>query len=143
MADFVKSHRRVKQLDNYSQNSVIHRDSSISGKDSPNGQITHEVISVVFENPLEIAPITEHSNPLFRDFVKVSDLVERPKKCVDRLSSSCRGTQSPVINRCVCQGLGSTFERPDSQWHVVGHKSQRSKWRWQRSSETPFVYGNG
>ena len=68
MADFDKSHQRVtNQLDHYSQNSnVFHRHSGISRKDSPNGQTTHEVFSMVSENPLEILPIFENSNTMLR-----------------------------------------------------------------------------
>ena len=47
---------------------------------------------MVSENLLEISPIIGHSNSMFTDFEKASDLVERPQKCVDRLSSPCRGT---------------------------------------------------
>ena len=59
LADFDKVHRRVKNhLDNYSPNSnVIHRDSGILWKDSPNGQITCESIPMVYKNPLEISPV--------------------------------------------------------------------------------------
>ena len=34
---------------------------------------------MVSENPLEISPNIGHSNPLFRDFEKASDLIGRPK----------------------------------------------------------------
>ena len=37
------------------------------------------------------------------------------KECVNRLSSPCRGTPSSVIQRFICQLLGSTFGRPDIQ----------------------------
>ena len=50
-------------------------------------------------------------------------LMEKLKKCVDRLSSPCRGTQSATVHRCVHQGLGCIFAKPDSQWNVVGHRS--------------------
>ena len=91
---FCKGHRRVtNQFDYYSLNTnVIHRDTSISRKDSPDGQITHETISVVPENPVEISSITGHSDSLFRDSKKASDLVKQSKQCATRLSSPCRGT---------------------------------------------------
>ena len=47
-----------------------------------------------------------HSIPLFRDLEKASDLVERPKECVNRLSSPYRGAQSPVIYQCAGHLLG-------------------------------------
>ena len=52
----------------------------------PNGKITYEVVSV------EISPIVRHSGSLFRDLEKATDLFERPKDCVSRLSCPCRGT---------------------------------------------------
>ena len=91
MADFDKSHRMVtNQLQNYSQNS--------SRKDSSNGQIAHEAISVISENPLEISPIVGHSNPMLRDFEEACELVERPKHCLSRLSSPYRGTQFTTVH---------------------------------------------
>ena len=52
MGYFAKGDRGfTNKCDNHSQNSnVIHRDSSLSRKDSPNGQITHQTVSVVPEN---------------------------------------------------------------------------------------------
>ena len=64
-------------------------------KNSTNGQITHEIVSVVPKNPLEISPITGYLNSLFGDFENSSDLVEKSKECVSR------GTQSPVVHRDV------------------------------------------
>ena len=59
----------TNKFNNHSQNYyVIHRDTSLSRKDSPNGQSTHETVSVAPENSLEISPITGHSDSLFRDF---------------------------------------------------------------------------
>ena len=125
LAYFDNSHRRSKQFDNNSQNpDVVYRHPGISGKDSPNGQVTHEAFPVVPENSLEISPIIGQKDSMFRDFEKASDLVETPKKCVDRLSSLCRGTQSPVVYRCICQGIGCTIGKPDSQWHVVRHRGK-------------------
>ena len=126
MAHFDNSYRRSKQqFDNNSQDpDVVYRHSGISGEDSPNGQVTHETFPMVPENPLEVSPVIGQKDPMFRDFEKASDLVEKSKKCVDRLSSPCTCTQSPVIYRCICQGLGCTFGRPDSQWNVVGHRSK-------------------
>ena len=91
MADLDKSHRTVtKQLDHYTQKfNVFHRDSGIS---CSNGQTTREAFSVVSENPFEISPIFGHLNTMLRDFEKPSKLVEGSKQCVDRLSSTCRGT---------------------------------------------------
>ena len=42
------------------------------------GFLRHETISVVPENPLETSPVAGHSDSLFRDFEKPSDLVKRP-----------------------------------------------------------------
>ena len=83
----------INKFDNHSQNSnVIHSDSSPSRKDSPNTQITHETISVVLENSLEIFPFSRYSDSLFRDFEKSPDLVERATEFVCRLPSPCRRT---------------------------------------------------
>ena len=49
-----------------------------------------------------------HSIPLFREFGKASDVVERPKECVNR-SSSYRGAQSPVIYQFAGHWLGNTL----------------------------------
>ena len=116
MAHFDNSHRRSKQqFDNNFQNpDVSFRHSGISGENNVNGQVKHEAFPVVPENSLEISPIIGQKDSMFRDFEQASDLVERPPKCVDRLSFPCRGIQSPVIYRCICQGLGCTFRRPDS-----------------------------
>ena len=123
MADLDKIHR-TKQLDHYTQDSnVFHRDSSISRKNSSNGQITYETFPVVPENPLEVSPIFGRSDTILRDFEKASELVEGSKLCVDRVSSPCKRTQSTTIHRCVRQGLGYTFGKPDSQWNVVGHEA--------------------
>ena len=40
---------------------------------------------------------------------KTSDMVEKSPKRAERLSPSCRRTQSPVIYRCFGQGLGCSF----------------------------------
>ena len=106
------------------QTNVFHRDSNIAREDSSNGQATHEAISMVSENPLEISPIFLHSNTMPRDLEKASELVERPKQYVGRLSSPCRGPQFTSAHRCVHQGLGSTFGTPASQWFVVGHRDK-------------------
>ena len=70
---------------------------------------------------------------------KTSDMVEKPQKCAERLSPSCRRTQSPVIYRCIGQGLGCSFGRPDSQWTVVGH---RGKFAYKHSGIEGSVFGN-
>ena len=44
--------------------------------------------------------------PCSEILTKTSDMVEKSKKRIYRLSPSCRGTQSPVVHRCICQGLG-------------------------------------
>ena len=141
MAHFDNSHRRSKQqFDNNSQSpDVVYRHSDISGKDSTNGQVIHEGFPVVPENPLEVSPIIGQEDSMFRDFEKASDLVEKSKKCLDRLSSPCRGTPSPVMYRCMCQGFGCTFGRPDSQWNVFGH---RGKFAYKHSGIESNVFGN-
>ena len=68
------------------QTNVCHGDSNIAREDSSNGQATYEAISMVSENPLEISPIFLHSNTMLRDLEKASELVERPKQYVGRLS---------------------------------------------------------
>ena len=73
---------------------------------SSNGQITH--FSGTWK-PIGNTPIFRHSISLFRDFEKASDLAERPKECVNRLSSPYRGAQSPVIYQCACQWFGNTL----------------------------------
>ena len=115
----------TNKFDSHSKNScVIHRDSSLSRKDSHNRQITHMTVSVIPEYLLAISPIARHSVSLFRDFEKSSDLVERSKECVCRLSSPCRGAQSPDIHRCICKELGSIFGRPNSQQQEVCHRDR-------------------
>ena len=94
---------------------VIYRHSGISGEDSPNGQVTHETLPVVSQNPLEVSPVFGQKYSMFRNFEKTSDMVEKPRKCTERLSPSCRSTQFPVVYRCFGQGLGCSFGRPDSQ----------------------------
>ena len=126
MADFDKSHRTVaKQLDHNPQRSrVIHRGHGIARKDSSNRQTTYEAFLVVSENPLEISSVLRHENTMLRDFEKPSELVEGSQQCVDRVTSPCRGTQSFTVYRCVRQGLGCTFGKPDSKWNVVGHRDK-------------------
>ena len=63
-------------------------------------------ILVVPENPLEIPQSWDIQ---FRDLEKVSDLVERSKECVNRLSSPYRGAQSPVIYQFAGHCLGNTL----------------------------------
>ena len=70
---------------------------------------------------------------------KTSDLVEKSKKHIDRLSPSCRETQSPVVQRCICQGLGCTFGKPGSQWTVVG---QIGKFAYKHFGIESSVFGN-
>ena len=70
---------------------------------------------------------------------KTSHMVERSKKCFDRVSPTCRGAQSPVVYRCFGQGLGSTFGRPDSQWTVVRH---RDKFAYKHSGTKSSVSSN-
>ena len=119
----------IESLDNSLNNNsqdpdVIHRHSGISGENSPNGQITHETLPMVSQNSLEVSPIIGQKNTMFRNFEKTSDMVEKPQKCAERLSPSCRRTQSPVVYRCFGQGLGCSFGRPDSQWTVVRHRGK-------------------
>ena len=76
---------------------------------------------------------------MYGNFEKTSDMVEKPPKCAERLSPSCRRTQSPVIYRCFGQGLGCSFGRPDSQWTVVGH---RGKFAYKHSGIEGSVFGN-
>ena len=59
MANFEKCHRRSRQqCHNNSQDpNVFHRDPGSSREDSPNGQVTHEALPMVLENPLEVSPI--------------------------------------------------------------------------------------
>ena len=141
IAHFDNSHRRSKQqFDNNSQDpDVIHRHSGISGENSPNGQVAYEALPMVPENPLEVSPIIGQKDTMFNNFEKTSDMVEKSKKCTDRLPPSCRGTQSPVVHRCICQGLGCTFGRPDSQWTVVRH---RGKFAYKHSGIESSVFGN-
>ena len=79
---------------------------------------------MVSENPLEISPVLRHPNTMLRDFEKPSELVEGSQQCVDRITPSCRGTQSFTVHRCIRQGLGCTFGKPDSEWNVVGHRDK-------------------
>ena len=76
---------------------------------------------------------------MFRNFEKTSDMVEKSPKCAERLSPSCRRTQSPVIYRCFGQGLGCSFGRPNSQWTVVGH---RGEFAYKHSGIEGSVFGN-
>ena len=141
MANFDSCHRRSEQQSNYNSQDpdVIYRHSGISGEDSPNGQVTHETLPVVYQSTLEVSPIIGQKNTVFRNFEKTSNMVEKPEKCAERLSPSCRRTQSPVVYRCFGQGLGCSFERPDSQWTVVGH---RSKFAYKHPGIEGSVFGN-
>ena len=134
-------HRRSKQQSNNNSQDpdVFHRHSGISGEDSPNGQIAHEALPMVSQNSLEVSPIIGQKDTMFRNFEKTSGMVEKSKKCTDRLSPSCRRTQSPVIYRCFDQRLGCSFGRPDNQWTVVGH---RSKFAYKHSRDEGSVLGN-
>ena len=62
-----------------------------------------------------------HSFPLFRDLEKASDLVERPKECVYRLSSPYRGAQSPVIYQCAGHCLGNTLVFSVVKFQICGN----------------------
>ena len=64
-----------------------------------------------------------HSIPLFRDFGKASDLVERPKECVNRLSSPYRGAQSPIIYQYVGHWLGNTLVLSVIKFQMCGNFS--------------------
>ena len=141
MANFEKCHRRSRQqCHNNSQDpNVFHRDPGSSREDSPNGQVAHEALPMVLENPLEVSPIIGQNHPMLTNFEKTSHMVERSKKCFDRVSPTCRGAQSPVVYRCFGQGLGSTFGRPDSQWTVVG---QRDKFAYKHSGTKSSVSSN-
>ena len=141
MANFEKCHRRSgQQCHNNSQDpNVFHRDPGISREDSPNGQVAYETLPMVLENPLEVSPIIGQDHPMLSNFEKTSHMVERSKKCFDRVSPTCRGAQSPVVYRCFGQGLGSTFGRPDSQWTVVGH---RDKFAYKHSGTKSSVSSN-
>ena len=77
-------------------------------------------ILVVPENPLEIS-IMGHSFPLVRDLEKASDLVERPKECVNMLNSPCRGAQSPIIYQCAGHWLGNTFVFSLIKFQICGN----------------------
>ena len=61
---------------------------------------------MVSENTLEIPPVLRYDNSMLRDFEKPSELVEGSQQCVDRVTPSCRGTQSFTVHICVRQGLG-------------------------------------
>ena len=141
MANFDSCHRRSKQQSNNNSQDpdVFHRHSGISGEDSPNGQIAHEAIPMVSQNSLEVSPIIGQKDTMFRNFEKTSGMVEKSKKCTDRLPPSCRRTQSPVVYRCFDQRLGCSFGRPDNQWTVVGH---RSKFAYKHSRDEGSVLGN-
>ena len=141
MANFDNCHRRFKQQSNNNSQDpdVFHRHSGISGEDSPNGQIAHEALPMVSQNSLEVSPIIGQKDTMFRNFEKTSGMVEKSKKCTDRLSPSCRRTQSPIIYRCFDQRLGCSFGRPDNQWTVVGH---RSKFAYKHSRDEGSVLGN-
>ena len=131
MAHFDNSHKRSKQqFDNNCQDpDVINRHSGISGENSPNGQVAYETLPMVPENPLEVSRIIGQKETMFRNIEKTSGPVEK----------STGGTQSPVVHRCLCQGLGCTFGTPDSQWNVVGH---RSKFAYKHSRIVSSVLGN-
>ena len=94
---------------------------------------------MVSENPLEISPVLRHANTTLRNFEKPSELVEGAQQCVDRVTPSCRGTQSSTVHRCLRQGLGCTFGRPDSEWSVVGH---REKFSHKCSGIESSIFGN-
>ena len=79
---------------------------------------------MVSENPLEISPVLRHPITMLRDFEKPSELVEGSQQCVDKVTPSCRGTQSFSVHRCVRKGLGCTFGKLDSEWNVVGHRDK-------------------
>ena len=64
-----------------------------------------------------------HSFPLFRDLEKASDLVERPKECVNRLSSPYRGAQSPVIYQFASHCLGNTLVFSVIKFQMCGNFS--------------------
>ena len=126
MANFEKCHRGSKQqcYNNSQDPNVFHRGNSISRENSPNGQVTYAAIPMVLENSLEVSPIIGQGHPMLRNFEETPHLVEKSKKCLNRVSPTCRGTQSPSVYRCFNQGLGCTFGKPDSQWTVVGQRSK-------------------
>ena len=126
MAYFDYSHRRSKQqFDNNSQDpDVVYRHSGISGEDSANGQVTYETLPVVPENPWGYPQSLDKKIPCSEILKRHLIWWKNPKKCVDRLSPTCRGTKSPVVHRCIGQGLGCTFGKPNSQWNVVGHRGK-------------------
>ena len=76
---------------------------------------------------------------VLRDFEKPSELVEGFQQCVDRVTPSCRGTQSSSVHRCVRQELGCTFGKLDSEWTVVGH---REKFAHKCSGIESSIFGN-
>ena len=57
-----------------------------------------------------------------------SDLVERPKECVNRWSSQYRGAQSPVIYQCTCQWFGNTLVFSVIKFQVCGNFVQCLFW---------------
>ena len=85
---------------------------------SSNGQITH--FSGTWK-PIGNTPIMEYSFPLFRDLEKASDLVDRPKECVNRLYSPHRGAQSPVIYQCAGHWLGNTLVFSVIKFQICGN----------------------
>ena len=84
-------------------------------------------------------PVLRHLITMLRDFEKPSELVERSQQCVDRVTPSCRGTQSFSVHRCVRKGLGCTFGKLDSEWNVVGH---RDKFAYKCSGTESSIFGN-
>ena len=66
------------------------------------------LLVVIEDRPMGNTPIMGHSFH-FRDLGKASDLVERPKECVNRRSSPYRGAQFPVIYQYPFQWLVNTL----------------------------------
>ena len=73
--------------------------------------------SVVSKNKLTISRITRSEDSGFKLSDKTSSVVEKSRKCENRLSFTSKRGQYPYFHRCNKLGLGSPSRKHDSQWH--------------------------
>ena len=112
MANFEKCHRGSKQqyYNNSQDPNVFHRGTSISRENSSNGKVAYEAIPMVLENSLEVSPIIGQGHPMLRNFEETPHMVEKSKKCLDRVSLHAEEHNLLLFTDASIKGWGAHLE---------------------------------
>ena len=112
---------------------VTNWEHGFNGEDNTIGSSAYEATSMVFEDTLEVSPVSGYPSTGVSGSQTASPVMDQSFELEEGFPTSSSGAQSPSIHRCFSKRLGCSLKPSHSQWSVesggvkASHKHSRAK----------------